>query len=211
MGRLFAALCAEIETLTPATVATLATQPAPRTGKVAESQESQPRHFAQITESRRVASVAGVPASTTETVLAQLAHEQGIDWSSARSQMIEGDAEAGAAQLAADTGDGREIAGVALWLRLLAERAGPFRLELSMPATNYRGTAQQPDRVTCGACRHFTVDTINPAAGAGLCSVDTNEPGPALHPMAPRFCSRHEPIQSKVEDGDNDTNSPEAN
>jgi hypothetical protein len=50
---------------------------------------------------------------------------KGIDWTAARSQMIVGDTEAGAAQLAADTGDGIEQAGVACWLRLLAERAAP--------------------------------------------------------------------------------------
>ena len=56
-------------------------------------------------------------------MLEQIAGAYAIDWPAARSQMIDGDAEAGAAQLAADKGDGIEVAGVVLWLQLLAGRA----------------------------------------------------------------------------------------
>lgn len=78
---------------------------------------------------RAVPAVPVVPAESSnaraEAVLEQIAGAYAINWPAARSQMIDGDAEAGAAQLAADEGDGIELAGVVLWLRLLAGRASP--------------------------------------------------------------------------------------
>ncbi len=78
---------------------------------------------------RAVPAVPAVPVETSnvraEAALEQIAAAYAIDWRAARSQMIDGDAEAGAAQLAADEGDGIELAGVVMWLRLLAGRALP--------------------------------------------------------------------------------------
>jgi len=99
--------------------------------------------------------------------------------------MIDGDAQAGADRLAADTGDGIELAGVACWLRLLADRAPKSPSFARLP-----GPMQQ--LVSCEACRHFQPDAINPSAGAGLCRVNAGADsiGPSLHPMALRWCER---------------------
>jgi hypothetical protein len=47
-----------------------------------------------------------------------------------------------------------------------------------------------PRLVTCEGCRHFLPDPVNPAAGAGACAIGKGMEsiGPALHPMAPRYC-----------------------
>jgi hypothetical protein len=142
-----------------------------------------------------------IRASLHVDVLERFATSHGIDWPSACSQMIPGDAEAGAAQLSADTGDGIEHAGVACWLRLLAERAPP---PYEAWPTGYRaggtgldayGRPLPPARasVTCGSCQHFQRDPINPVAGAGICGAGVGplSVGPALHPMAPRNCEHH--------------------
>lgn len=108
-----------------ATGATSATLVQSTSMEVAESQESQLANTPEASLSRRVARVARVaevPISANHE-LQRFAIANGIDWTAARSQMIEGDAEAGAAQLAADRGDGAEHASVACWLRLLADRA----------------------------------------------------------------------------------------
>lgn len=55
--------------------------------------------------------------------LERYATERGIDWQAARSQMIDGDAEAAVRQWQADSGDGVEHAGVLAWLFILAARA----------------------------------------------------------------------------------------
>lgn len=134
-------------------------------------------------------------------VLERFATGRGIDWTAAYSQMIEGDVEAGGAQLAADSGDGVERSSVACWMRLLAERATPAY----EPRPNgYRangtgldayGRPLPPARasVTCGSCQNFQHDPINPPAGAGICGAGVAElsTGPALHPMAPRWCDHH--------------------
>lgn len=147
------------------------------------------------------AAPAGISKARAESTLEALAVANGIDWTAARSQLIAGDAQAGAAQLAADTGDGIEAAGVACWLRLLAERATPTYTPWP---TGYReggtgldayGRPLPPARpaVTCGSCGHFEPDPINPPAGAGTCraGVAAFSIGPALHPMAPRLCEHH--------------------
>ena len=147
------------------------------------------------------AAPAGISKARAESTLEALAVAKGIDWTAARSQLIAGDAQAGAAQLAADTGDGIEAAGVACWLRLLAERATPTYTPWP---SGYReggtgldayGRPLPPTRpaVTCGSCQHFQRDPINPPAGAGTCraSVAAFSIGPALHPMAPRLCEHH--------------------
>jgi len=147
------------------------------------------------------AAPAGISKARAGSTLEALAVLNGIDWTAARSQLIAGDAEAGAAQLAADTGDGIEAAGVACWLRLLAERAPP---SYTPWPTGYRegGTGLDAYRrplpparpaVTCGSCQHFQRDPLNPPAGAGTCraGVAAFSIGPALHPMAPRLCEHH--------------------
>lgn len=65
------------------------------------------------------------PADSAQALrtLETYATERGIDWPAARSQMIDGDAEAALRQLDADTGDGLEHAGVVAWLCILAARA----------------------------------------------------------------------------------------
>lgn len=151
-------------------------------------------------EIRRFAGFARGADSAIE-LLERFATSQGIDWPVANSLMIPGDAEAGAAQLVADTGDGIEAAGVACWLRLLAERAPPTYTPWP---TGYReggtgldayGRPLPPARaaVTCGSCQHFQPDPFNPQAGAGTCraGVGDQSSGPALHPMAPRLCEHH--------------------
>lgn len=64
--------------------------------------------------------------TSTSTTLERHARDIGIDWRAARSEMIDGDAEAGARQLTADSGDGVEVASVNCWLRLLEARAIRF-------------------------------------------------------------------------------------
>lgn len=138
---------------------------------------------------RAVPAVPAVPVEISKAratdVLERFATANGIDWQAAHSQMIDGDAQAGAAQLDADTGDGIELAGVAYWLRLLADRArrSPAPARVLEPL---------PQQVTCEACQHFEPDRINPPAGAGLCRVNAGADsiGPALHPMALRWCSQ---------------------
>lgn len=191
---------------TPATNATLASRTA---NSVAESQVSQRITNPPAIESRRVAGVAAVAAVAAVAddqvpaaqVLERFATANGIDWTAARSQMIDGDAEPGAAQLALDLGDGIEHAYVANWLRLLASRAPPAYL--AWPS-GYRtgGTGLETHgkplpaarvAVSCEDCRHFLPDESNPTAGAGVCRVDagSESTGPALHPMAPRWCDQH--------------------
>ena len=64
--------------------------------------------------------------TSTSTTLERHARDIGIDWRAARSEMIDGDAETGARQLTADSGDGVEVASVNCWLRLLEARAIRF-------------------------------------------------------------------------------------
>lgn len=66
---------------------------------------------------------AAIGRALAESTLEQFAAARGLDWMVARSQMIDGDVEVGAEQLAADSGDGKEQASVACWLWLLIERA----------------------------------------------------------------------------------------
>lgn len=140
-------------------------------------------------------------AQSPEQTLERFATSQGIDWPVAHSLMIPGDAEAGAAQFAAVVGDGIAHAGVACWLRLLAERATPA---YGAWPTGYReggtgldayGRPLPPARaaVTCGSCEHFQSDEINPTAGAGVCGAGVGHLsiGKSLHPMAPRNCDHH--------------------
>lgn len=78
------------------------------------------------------------PLETTsahaDAILQVVAEAKGIDWLAARSEMIPGDAEAGAAQLAADIGDGVELASVHCWLQLLEARALQFGWAARSPA-----------------------------------------------------------------------------
>lgn len=108
---------------TPATPATLAPK---HQNSVAKSQVSQGFASSPAIECRNVAGVASGGVSAVG-VLRNFAAKHGIDWTASHSQMMEGDAEAGAMQLAADTGDGIESASVLTWLRLLADRAPPAR------------------------------------------------------------------------------------
>jgi hypothetical protein len=157
---------------------------------------------------RAVPAVPAVPAekgkARAANVLERFAKANGIDWTAARSQMILGDAEAGAAQLAADTGDGVECAGVACWLHLLAERETPAH-EPWPTGYRTRGTGLdaygQPltsacQVVTCGSCQHFQHDPINPPAGVGACreGVGHLSVGSSLHPMAARLCDHHKSL-----------------
>ena len=64
--------------------------------------------------------------TSTNATLERHARDIGIDWRAARSEMIDGDAETGARQLTADSGDGVEVASVNCWLRLLEARAIRF-------------------------------------------------------------------------------------
>lgn len=50
--------------------------------------------------------------------------------------------------------------------------------------------------VTCGSCRHYLPDPINPAAGAGSCALG---PGRALWPMAHHPCVEHRPSQGAAD------------
>lgn len=45
--------------------------------------------------------------------------------------------------------------------------------------------------VTCGGCRHFTPDTINPAEGVGTCNAnrEPRQSEPLCYPMAKRDCA----------------------
>lgn len=197
---LFADLLAVSRNAPPATLATRRLSRPDPPVKVAESQKSRAPGFHAATESRRVAEVARgrFPANDLE----RFAKAQGIDWPAARSQMIEGDAEAGGAQLAADTGDGVEQAGVACWLRLLARRAPPVheawpkRYRTSGRGLDAYGRPLPPARpaVTCGSCQYFQHDPINPPAGIGTCreGVGHLSAGSSLHPMAERLCDHHQ-------------------
>lgn len=85
------------------------------------------------------------PVETSSTVanaiLQSFAEARGISWHLAQSEMIPGDAIAGALQLAADNGDGSELACVALWLLILETRARqrrPSRRHDPLPSTNPR-------------------------------------------------------------------------
>lgn len=164
------------------------------------AQAANPSKVASPPEIRRFAEFARGADSATE-LLERFATSHGIDWTAARSQMIPGDAEAGAEQLAADTGDGIERAGVACWMRLLAERATPA--PESWP-TGYRASGTGLDAygqplppacpiVTCESCQHFQHDPINPPAGVGTCreGVGHLSVGSSLHPMAQRQCDHH--------------------
>lgn len=97
--------------------------------KAKRQKNAPPCSLTELTEAHSVSFVSAqnpdIQEFSTDTAatLENIAGEHGIDWTAARSQMIEGDAEAGAAQLAADRGDGAEHASVACWLRLLADRA----------------------------------------------------------------------------------------
>ena len=185
---LFADLLAVSENAPLATPATLATLATPATAatpfRVAESQKSQATSIHATTVSRRVAEVASGPVSAIEA-LEHFAKSQGIDWTAARSQMIEGDAEAGAAQLAADMGDGIEHAGVACWLRLLAERAPPtydawptgYREGGTGLDTYGRSLPLARASVTCGSCQHFQPNRDNPEAGIGACKLGEPDMG----------------------------------
>ena len=103
--------------------------------------------------------VAQVRECNTQQTLERFAIANGINWPAARSRMVEGDAEAGAEQLAADT-DGAEHASVLCWLRLLADGAtspdepakGHERHGTGLDAY---GRPLPPARalVTCGACQ----------------------------------------------------------
>mgnify|MGYP000715206377 CR=1 FL=1 len=183
-----------------AQVAPLFAQPAPA------APEAPTTAGAEITALVRAAPAApaapaGISKARAADVLERFAAAHGIDWTAARSQMIEGDAEAGAAQLAADTGDGIEHAGVACWLHLLAERAPPA---CTPWPTGYREGATGLDTygrplpvdcqtVTCGSCQHFEPDPINPPAGAGTCRAGVGHlsVGKSLHPMTRRLCDHH--------------------
>lgn len=167
------------------------------------AQAANPTKVASAPAIRRFAGFARGADSAIE-LLERFATSRGIDWTAARSQMIPGDAEAGAEQLAADTGDGIERAGVACWLRLLVERATPDCVP--WPAGyRTRGTRLDAYRqplppacpvVTCGSCQHFQHDPINPAAGVGTCreGVGHLSVGGSLHPMAQRQCDHHESL-----------------
>jgi hypothetical protein len=203
---LLAELLALSESPPLATPATRATHASRTANSVAESQVSQRITNPPAIESRRVAGVAGVAGVEEDQVpatqvLERFATANGIDWTAARSQLIDGDAEPGAAQLALDLGDGIEQACVANWLRLLASRAPPACL--AWPS-GYRTSGTGLDThgkplpaarvaVSCGDCRHFLPDELNLTAGAGVCRVDAGweSMGPALHPMAPRWCDQH--------------------
>lgn len=144
------------------------------------------------------AAPAGKSKARANATLESFAIAEGIDWTAARSQMIDGDAEAGAAQLAADSGDGRETAGVALWLRLLAAGAatGAGRLALAQDVGYSQAgisTSRQtlPPLVCCGSCRHFTSNRDDPEAGCGSCALGEPDAGQrwAHHPGAVRCCA----------------------
>lgn len=60
--------------------------------------------------------------ASAERLLEAFALARGIDFTAARAQMVDGDAEAAMRQLDADTGDGLEHAGVVAWLCILAAR-----------------------------------------------------------------------------------------
>jgi len=147
------------------------------------------------------AAPAEISKARADTTLEGFAAGHGIDWTAARSQMIEGDAEAGAAQLAADAGDGIEAAGVACWLRLLADRAPPTYTPWPTGCRNGatgldtygRSLPVTCQTVTCGSCQHFEPDPINPPAGAGTCRAGVGHlsVGKSLHPMTHRLCDHH--------------------
>lgn len=74
--------------------------------------------------------------------LERLAKDNDIDWLAARSEMITGDADSGAMQLIADSGDGVEVASVLCWLRLLEARAIRFGWRRGLPAN---GSMHRPE------------------------------------------------------------------
>jgi hypothetical protein len=173
--------------------------PIPSTG-FASSQDSQIQRSIPSSSIRRFARFAARAGATAEQKLEALAKEFAIDWRAASSQMIDGDAEAGVAQLAADEGDGIEVAGVVMWLQLLAGRAppgvAPRRNNGPGPGLDNYGRPLPASRrlVCCETCVHFVPDTVNPEAGVGQClaGVGAESEGVSLHPMALRFCDGHE-------------------
>jgi hypothetical protein len=64
-----------------------------------------------------------ISSAEADVILHSFAEARGISWHLAQSEMIPGDAIAGALQLAADNGDGSELACVGLWLLILETRA----------------------------------------------------------------------------------------
>lgn len=146
------------------------------------------------------AAPAGISKEHADSTLEQFAKSQGIDWPAARSQMVEGDSQAGAAQLAADTGDGIEHAGVACWLRLLAERPTPayetWPTGRGTHGTRFgaHGRPLPPARasVTCGSCANFQPNRDNPEAGIGACALGGPDAGGwPYFPDARRYCASH--------------------
>jgi hypothetical protein len=148
------------------------------------------------------AAPAGISKDHADSTLEHFAKSQGIDWPAAHSQMVEGDTQAGAAQLAADTGDGIEHAGVACWLRLLAERptpayeAWPTGCGTHGTGLDAYGRSLPPARafVTCGSCANFQPNRDNPEAGIGACKLgEPDQGGWPYFPGARRCCPRMEP------------------
>ena len=92
--------------------------------KIAESQYSQPVAAANLGEVRKFAGFARAPVlAQSEERLMHLCLAIGIDWQAVSERLIDGDSEAGIDQLDHDKGDGRELAAVVEWLRLLAREA----------------------------------------------------------------------------------------
>lgn len=199
MGRLLEALRASTKGADACDSRESANPPPPAAPRFADSQDSQPRESVVLLPIRRFAGFAGGGRAAAEATLARIAEQHRINWRGARSQMIDGDAEAGAEQLAADEGDGVELASVIMWLRLLAGRAPPAE----DPPHNGPGPGldsygrplpKAREQVTCETCAHFIPDAINPEAGVGQCRAGVGEMsvGVSLHPMALRLCSGHQ-------------------
>lgn len=124
MGRLFEALIAAAKHPGAGDSCDSAKLLPSSNAKIAESQDSQPVGAASLGEIRRFAGFAGGPElAQPGKRLMHLCLAVGIDWHAVKDQLIDGDSEAAIDQLDHDKGDGRELAAVVGWLRLLARDA----------------------------------------------------------------------------------------
>lgn len=200
MGRLLERLLSDAESAPAATPATLATLPGPSPRKVAESQESQ-----------------GVAPAKTREQRAHLLALAADEWLPAGLVHGLGDADVTAcaglpdetlrAYLHALEKAARMDAGmvpVDYSQAALCEGCGPVWLWQGAPARlkgcpwcfrRKVGKGFARPLVTCGACRHFLPDTINPAAGGGACGLGLpNRRGEAGRwPMTRRECGDYRP------------------
>lgn len=196
MGRLLQRLLRDSQGGPPATSATTATLPPPDPGIVAESQESQGVADGESQEQRAhlltlaadellaaelvhgladadVAACAGLPDSVLRAYLRALEGGQRMD---------AGMVPAGWGEPVARTCEG--CGPVLLWATCPPKvKACPWCFRRKA------GKAIPRPLLTCGDCRHFTPDTVNPPAGMGGCGLGH----PSRWPMQRHRCGDWRP------------------